>query len=171
MRTKPVPFWTEERLEEAKALYAQGLSHAAIARRIGAPSRNSVIGKLTSIGLAGQKGSAPRPLGPTVYERVGAPAQPIKTTAPTPSQFKARAAARALEPLGEPNQFPPSQACRFTADDPAKPGWRMCGRPGFTWCDEHRKLIFDPPRSHHAVDMAASQEAEANSGIKRAFGG
>jgi len=44
--------WTEERVEKLKALWAQGLSAADVARRLGGDAtRSSVIGKVHRLGL------------------------------------------------------------------------------------------------------------------------
>lgn len=43
-----------------------------------------------------------------------------------------------LDPLGPLNQFPPSGCCTHT-DDIVGSGqpWRMCGRPGYPYCESH----------------------------------
>lgn len=47
--------WTEPKVEQAKALWALGMSAQFIADQIGAPTRNSVMGKLNRLGLLGYK--------------------------------------------------------------------------------------------------------------------
>lgn len=66
--------WTDERVEQLKKLWADGLSASQIATQLGGVSRNAVIGKvhrlkLSSRGRASQ--TTPRPKKPT------APRQPI----------------------------------------------------------------------------------------------
>lgn len=44
-------FWSDEKTDEMRGLWSEGHSASAIATRIGAPSRNAVIGKLHRLGL------------------------------------------------------------------------------------------------------------------------
>ena len=44
--------WTDERVEQLKKLWAEGLSASQIAERLGGITRNSVIGKVHRLGLA-----------------------------------------------------------------------------------------------------------------------
>lgn len=46
-------FWTDERIERLKALRHDGLSLAQISAELRAPSRSSVVGKLSRLGLTG----------------------------------------------------------------------------------------------------------------------
>src|ERR1700689_3208048 len=50
--------WTDERVEQLKSLWTEGLSASQIARTLGGVTRNAVIGKVHRLGLAGR---APRP--------------------------------------------------------------------------------------------------------------
>lgn len=52
--------WTDERVETVRALHAQGCSSSEIAARIGAPTRNTVIGKMTRLGLKRIKQLTPK---------------------------------------------------------------------------------------------------------------
>lgn len=44
-------FWTDERVDGLKRLYAAGLSASQIAAELGAATRNTVIGKVSRLGL------------------------------------------------------------------------------------------------------------------------
>ena len=44
-------FWTPEREAMLRSLWRQGLSCSVIARRLGAPSKNAIIGKVNRLGL------------------------------------------------------------------------------------------------------------------------
>jgi GcrA cell cycle regulator len=46
--------WTDERVEQLKQLWAEGLSASQIARQLGGVTRNAVIGKVHRLGLAGR---------------------------------------------------------------------------------------------------------------------
>ncbi|MEM0907525.1 MAG: GcrA family cell cycle regulator, partial [Pseudomonadota bacterium] len=43
--------WTDERIEELRKLWADGLSASQIADSLGGVSRNAVIGKIHRLGL------------------------------------------------------------------------------------------------------------------------
>src|SRR5580700_3480057 len=57
--------WTEERVENLKKLWGEGLSASQIAAELGGITRNAVIGKVHRLGLSGRAKSptsaAPRP--------------------------------------------------------------------------------------------------------------
>ncbi len=44
--------WTDERTEQLKSLWTEGLSASQIARVLGGVTRNAVIGKVHRLGLA-----------------------------------------------------------------------------------------------------------------------
>ena len=46
--------WTEERIEELRKLWGEGLSASQIANTLGGVSRNAVIGKIHRLGLSGR---------------------------------------------------------------------------------------------------------------------
>ena len=46
--------WTDERVEQLKKLWSEGLSASQIASRLGEVTRNAVIGKVHRLGLAGR---------------------------------------------------------------------------------------------------------------------
>ena len=46
--------WTNDRVEQLKNLWTEGLSASQIARALGGVTRNAVIGKVHRLGLAGR---------------------------------------------------------------------------------------------------------------------
>src|ERR1700722_7844064 len=46
--------WSEDRVEQLKNLWTEGLSASQIARALGGVTRNAVIGKVHRLGLAGR---------------------------------------------------------------------------------------------------------------------
>ena len=48
-------FWTEQKIADLRRLWAEGLTASQIARKIGAHSRNAVIGKVSRLGLISRK--------------------------------------------------------------------------------------------------------------------
>ena len=56
--------WTDDRVEQLKNLWTEGLSASQIARALGGVTRNAVIGKVHRLGLPG-RGAPCRPTRPT----------------------------------------------------------------------------------------------------------
>ncbi len=52
--------WTDERVEQLKKLWEDGLSASQIAAELGSITRNAVIGKVHRLGLSGRAKSPPR---------------------------------------------------------------------------------------------------------------
>ena len=73
--------WTEERVEQLKKLWSDGLSASQIAGELGNVTRNAVIGKVHRLGLSGRAknpgSAAPRPRKPTTRT----PAHPMAGSA------------------------------------------------------------------------------------------
>ena len=63
--------WTDERVEQLKKLWSDGLSASQIAAELGGITRNAVIGKVHRLGLSGRtkapSSSAPRPRKPRAH--------------------------------------------------------------------------------------------------------
>src|SRR5690348_13278389 len=74
--------WTDERVEQLKNLWTEGLSASQIARALGGVTRNAVIGKVHRLGLAGRatpaRSDRPRlPSVPRVSTRTYVPPPPV----------------------------------------------------------------------------------------------
>src|SRR5690348_12024737 len=74
--------WTDERVEQLKNLWTEGLSASQIARALGGVTRNAVIGKVHRLGLAGRatptRSDRPRlPSAPRVSMRTYVPPPPV----------------------------------------------------------------------------------------------
>ena len=75
--------WSDDRVEQLKTLWTEGLSASQIARALGGVTRNAVIGKVHRLGLAGRaspsRSDRPRlpmaPKAPSVRSHV--PAVPV----------------------------------------------------------------------------------------------
>jgi len=113
----------KEMMPEVIDRWKQGESAGMIARWV-----QSIIGKLvtrnTIMGLLSRAKVKPR--GPLARSHTKAP--------PTIKMFKPRTAPQ-LKPkenepevLGPPDDFPAIGTCRYTKDDVAIRGWRMCGQ-------------------------------------------
>lgn len=158
-----------ERNQLVLAIYGEGLSASQVAARMLKDhgiqlSRNAVLGIVHRHGspdLARQataRRSYPSfPLGDRVKKNI--PHKPeIIVTEP--------------EPIGPPDQFPERKTCRYTKDDVAIPGWKMCGHDvtksihshdgkravpeDHPWCEWHEEHVIynkskpDEPQSQKA---------------------
>ncbi|AHE53188.1 GcrA family cell cycle regulator [Sphingomonas sanxanigenens] len=126
--------WTDERINQLKTMWEQGMTASQIAEELGGVSRNAVIGKAHRLGLQSRpspvkandseakaeerRAAAPPP--PRAAEPVPAPVPvPVPAAAPRPAPATTAAAA-------EP-QSPPAEA----APRPAEPAMRSVGPGGF----------------------------------------
>lgn len=133
--------WTEERVEQLKTLWTEGLSASQIARVMGGVTRNAVIGKVHRLGLAGRATStrADRP-------RVSMPRQHIVRAAPEPEIVEE-------DPLPlEDGKFAnvlsvTDRMCRWPIGDPADNAFHFCGRKpksGSPYCEAHARKAYQP---------------------------
>jgi GcrA cell cycle regulator len=179
--------WTDERVELLKKLWSEGLSASQIAGRIGAVTRNAVIGKVHRLGLSGRatttrmKTHRPRP-------RI-ANGQTAKRVVPK-SRFQqiGNPALRALyQPEAEPYVQPVEELviplaerktiqtlmechCRWPIGDLQAADFHFCGKgkvPGLPYCEFHARRAFQPPqprrRDQREVVIQPSLPAPAQS--------
>ncbi len=157
--------WTDERVEELKKLWAEGLSASQIATRMGGVTRNAVIGKVHRLGLSGrgrptrtarpksvkQKPSMPR--GPrTSMPTVGATAlkaEPAQTPAPVP-EAKTEPVIRSVD-LSSGERCTvltlTEKTCKWPIGDPGEKGFHFCGgksETGMPYCKEHAAIAYQP---------------------------
>ncbi len=159
--------WTDERVELLKKLWGEGLSASQIASRIGAVTRNAVIGKVHRLGLSGRattsrmKTHRPRP-------RIAAAASAKRLVTAKPRfQQVGNPALRALyQPDAEPYQQPAEELdiplaerksiqtlgecnCRWPIGDPQTAEFHFCGKnkvAGLPYCEFHARRAFQPPQ-------------------------
>ncbi|ATE64773.1 GcrA family cell cycle regulator [Rhizorhabdus dicambivorans] len=104
--------WTEERIDQLKRLWGQGMTASQIADELGGVSRNAVIGKAHRLGLEARpspvkggeaaSGGSPAPASPApAPERVAAPA-PRPAPAPAPAAQPPAPAPAAAPPTPQP---------------------------------------------------------------------
>ena len=156
--------WTETRIVKLKLLHKEGLSGAAIAKKLGpAFTKGMVIGKLRRLELAskatksktGWTKKLPPPVGDPSLK--GGPAQ---KSAPSPS----KGAAAIIFPA--PNARPPTREvgaepcelvdlrsgqCRFPLGDD-RPARLFCGAATVdtsSWCEYHLRVVFARSEQRH----------------------
>jgi GcrA cell cycle regulator len=161
--------WTDERVEQLRKLWSEGLSASQIATRLGDVTRNAVIGKVHRLGLAGR-----------------ATTSRIKTLRPRKnvarvnkrqrlSRFHSPGGALGRDPFGTPfgdagSAVPPrayeelvipleerasiltlkESSCRWPIGDPQQEDFHFCGRSkieGLPYCEFHARRAFQPVQS------------------------
>ena len=114
--------WTDERIEELKVLWAEGLTTGEIGKRLGV-SKNAVVGKAHRLGLKGR----PSPIKKAKQPRQAA--APVKE--PEPKM-------KTLVDLS-------ANTCRWPIGDPREPGFHFCGAPaipGKPYCATHAAVAY-----------------------------
>jgi len=145
--------WTEERVEQLKALWAEGLSASQIARVLGNVSRNAVIGKVHRLGLAGRAGPAraerPRssvPRKSVVHAAVAAP--PIVEEDPIKLEDGNFATVLTIN----------DRMCRWPIGDPSENEFHFCARKpksGSPYCEAHARKAYQPQQQRHRGRLAS----------------
>ena len=115
--------WTDERVEQLKTLWTEGLSASQIARALGGVTRNAVIGKVHRLGLAGRATPArtdrPRlPSAPRVSLRNHhAPEPPVVEEDPLTLNDGSHATVLTIN----------DRMCRWPIGDPSENEFHFCG--------------------------------------------
>jgi GcrA cell cycle regulator len=154
--------WTDERVEQLKKLWADGLSASQIAAELGGITRNAVIGKVHRLGLSGR---AKTPSSSTA-QRPRKVRQPhmLRTSRPATRGNTALARSYAYdydieaEPQPIENVIPMGQrrtllelnedTCRWPIGDPSQQDFYFCGgKPvaSHPYCGVHSRVAYQPP--------------------------
>lgn len=149
--------WDDNRIEQLKKLWSDGLSASQIAAELGGVTRNAVIGKVHRLGLSGRAKAKPA--------SVARPRKVVKTAART-STVSVRGNLAVvemveIEPVVMPARdnvvIPMSRrisimelregVCRWPMGDPLQPDFAYCGgdcQVGKTYCEAHARIAFQP---------------------------
>jgi GcrA cell cycle regulator len=157
--------WTDDRVEQLKKLWSDGLSASQIAAEIGGVTRNAVIGKVHRLGLSGRgktkaaSSQRPRkvtrsPSAPTPITQQPAPRSTVML-APVPAPLAIDAPQETA--LADDVAIPMSERvtimdlresmCRWPMGDPTKPEFRFCGArsvSGMPYCNHHARVAYQP---------------------------
>ncbi len=145
---EPAFTWTDERVELLKALWDLQWSSSRIADRLGAPTRNTVLGKIFRLGLSRPR-PPPKPRVKRVRVRVRKPAanQPAEKRAPAATPAPARPCSL-LEFTDE--------TCRYPISDDGPP-YVFCGAleadmsNGRPYCLMHARIAYRRPGEREAA--------------------
>ena len=165
--------WTDERVEQLKTLWSEGLSAAQIANKMGGVTRNAVIGKVHRLGLSGRATPAKPQRGCATTERkdeaAEAPVVEMKPVIPEPDFI-----APALLDSGDAMTVATikNNMCKWPIGDPATDDFHFCGQPtspGKSYCAYHAKMAFQPPQ-RRAERQPAPRRALPKQEKRRATG-
>lgn len=164
--------WTDERVEQLKKLWQDGLSASQIAARLGAGlTRNAVIGKVHRLNLSG-RAQQPRSATPRQPRKAREPSLPGQNGHGKPSLPTAGSNALKAQPRAEMQPRPQSLAepqplrlvdlprdgrvtilhlsdktCKWPIGDPGTEEFCFCGhspRDGSPYCEYHARLAYQP---------------------------
>ena len=141
--------WNDERVEQLKRLWAEGLSASQIASKMGGVTRNAVIGKVHRLGLSGRATPAKPQRGRTFegveHEVVEIQHEPVmKPIIPEP-EFSAPL----VLDTGDMTTVATlkNNMCKWPIGDPSRDDFHFCGQStssGKSYCAYHAHLAFQP---------------------------
>jgi GcrA cell cycle regulator len=144
--------WTDERVDQLKSLWTEGLSASQIARALGGVTRNAVIGKVHRLGLAGRAAPTridrPRlPSAPRLHLRSREPELPVVEEEPIKLEDGSFVGVMAIN----------DRMCRWPIGDPSAEEFHFCGRnpkSGSPYCDAHARKAYQPQQIRERRRMA-----------------
>lgn len=122
--------WTDERVQDLKRLWSEGLTTGEIGKALGV-SKNAVVGKAHRLGLKGR---------PSPIKRV------------KQKQPKQDSRISSVIDLS-------AHTCRWPVGDPKEPGFHFCGKPaipGKPYCPEHAAIAYVNSSSRSSKDDDAA---------------
>jgi GcrA cell cycle regulator len=153
--------WTDDRVEQLKRLWSEGLSASQIAAELGGITRNAVIGKVHRLGLSG-RAKAPSSAAPR-QRKARPPSHVLRMTRPAVRGNTALARLPVYELDVEPEQrlvenvIPIGQRCsllelsdakcRWPIGDPGSSDFYFCGgKPvgEVPYCAYHARIAYQP---------------------------
>ncbi|MBI1238657.1 MAG: GcrA cell cycle regulator [Alphaproteobacteria bacterium] len=139
--------WTDERVEQLKQMWTEGLSASQIARALGGVTRNAVIGKVHRLGLSG-RASPTRPERPRIRSVAPRPLLP-RPVLIEPVEVKAPLTTAEGGNITVANIS--RNQCKWPIGDPSdSDSFRFCGhgaRAGSPYCEAHSRMAFQPMQS------------------------
>lgn len=149
--------WSNDRIEQLKSLWQEGLSASEVARALGNVTRNAVLGKLYRLGLLSGSAAA-RPSRPRSSIPPIRPARLAKTALvtamPEPDAFTFQDGSFAT--VATVND----RMCRWPIGDPKAGDFHFCGhapKVGSCYCEAHAQRAHQPgpPKRRPSVHRVA----------------
>ena len=142
--------WSDDRVEQLKNLWTEGLSASQIARALGGVTRNAVIGKVHRLGLAGRASPSrsserPRlPMAPKVPTiRTHVPAVAVVEEDPLLFEDGSHATVLTIS----------DRMCRWPIGDPSASEFHFCGhnpKAGSPYCEAHARKAYQPQQARRS---------------------
>ncbi len=173
--------WTDERIALLTKLWTEGYTASQIAGQFGDVTRNAVIGKVHRLGLSGRAATSrfrparmkvrTRPKAPAPHTHMHYPTMGNAALAPVAEVMEKTRTAPFLRPVPRPAEAAapaccdrvslldlPEYGCRWPVGDPEHEDFGFCGArkaDGFSYCEHHAKVAYQPARRRHAHKDAA----------------
>jgi GcrA cell cycle regulator len=150
--------WTDERIDDLKAMWEKGMTASQIAESLGGVSRNAVIGKAHRLGLK----SRPSPVKAKDGKAKKKPATKAKATPKAKAAPKPKAAPA---PRPEPVQAKPAEPVVAAPAPPSGPQYRSIGPGGFTRQSPADQQPLPPAPPRRLVPEKLDPEYEDKTGL------
>jgi GcrA cell cycle regulator len=149
--------WSNERIEQLRSLWRDGLSASQIATQLGGVTRNAVIGKAHRLGLTGRPSpiknntagvARPRPQRRPRAEHAIVPRPHVAVQPPRPIERQPAPAVELEDMPGATLLTLTDRICKWPIGDPRNADFHFCGRgsaEGLPYCAEHARRAYQPP--------------------------
>ncbi|HXI86433.1 MAG TPA: GcrA family cell cycle regulator [Parvularculaceae bacterium] len=154
--------WNDERVEQLKKFWAEGLSASQIASKMGGVTRNAVIGKVHRLGLSGRATPA-KPQRGCSYDHGEEAFEPARRdVAMKPIMPEPEFAAPLILETGDMTTVATLKGnmCKWPIGDPARDDFHFCGQStpaGKSYCAYHAHLAFQPAQAKKPERPAAAR--------------
>ncbi|MBZ9656285.1 GcrA family cell cycle regulator [Phyllobacterium lublinensis] len=170
--------WTDERVEQLKKLWADGLSASQIAAQLGGVSRNAVIGKVHRLKLSGRgkttstqarskkvntsasggqrSGGSAHMTSRVVNRSVGATALQTEYSTDLVPHTITRTVTDVVVPISRRLELVQlsERTCKWPVGDPLQPDFNFCGNDvgdSGPYCTYHSRLAYQPASDRRRV--------------------
>lgn len=139
--------WSDDRVEQLKSLWQEGLSASQVAHALGGVSRCAVIGKVHRLGLAGRanRPQVSRPRLPSAVKVC--PSSKVALIVPVVEEEPFQLYDGSFATLSTISD----RMCRWPIGDPASGELHFCGRgsnSGSPYCEAHARRAHRPRQTH-----------------------
>jgi GcrA cell cycle regulator len=171
--------WTDERVEQLKKLWAEGLSASQIAAQLGGVSRNAVIGKVHRLKLSGRgkttstqtrskkvntsassghrsSGSLGHMSSRVVSRSVGATALQTEYSTDLVTHTVTKTVTDVVVPISRRLELVQlsERTCKWPVGDPLQPDFNFCGNDvgeSGPYCTYHSRLAYQPASDRRRI--------------------